>query len=215
MRSALGLVVVAAALAGCGLPTHVRPVPKGQLAAEVSVGGPAALLGGAPVPLPLSAVGARYGASEQVDVSAHLQVTTMAAMRVFAMDVGATALLLEEAGARPALAFSARSYLWTDFRAAGLAFDGTLAASWTFRDWLRPYVSFTGYVDALQGAVHASPAVGLELRLGRFVVGPELRWYAPETRAAGAAVDWLSPGGQGALGLVLFVRRGFLSEKAW
>ena len=209
------LLLVALWGPGCGLPAHVRPVPKGQLAVEAAIGGPAARLGGVPVPLVLSTVGARYGLAEKLDVSLHAHVTTMAVMRVFAADVGAGWLLFDEDGARPALGVSVRGYLWTDFKSAWSAFDAAATASWTFRGWLRPYLSFPVYVDALAGTAHLAPALGLELRLGRFVLGPELRWYAPETRAWGSPADWLSPGGQGAIGLVLFVRRGFLSEAAW
>lgn len=191
------------ALAGCGLNAHVRPVPKGTLAVEAAVGGPAVLLSGAPVPLLLSTVGARYGLVDRLDISVHTHITTLAAFKLFGLDLGLGWLVFDQKGAWPALDLSARFYLFTDFVQAQSAAEVSASVSWLLGEHVMPYATFTVYVDALSGAAHLAPGVGVEFRVGRFAIIPELRWYAPETSARGASVEWLSPGKQGAIGLVL------------
>jgi hypothetical protein len=203
VRGLLRLAALALVASSCGLNAHVRPVDKGTLAVEAAVGGPAVLLSGAPMPLLLSTVGARYGLVDKLDISLHTHITTLAAYKLFGLDLGLGWLLLEQKDARPAVDLSARFYLFTDFQQAQSAVEVSAAASWLIGDSVMPYVNFTVYVDALAGATHLAPGIGAEFRVGRFAIIPEIRWYAPETNLRGASVDWLSPGGWGAFGLVL------------
>ena len=191
------------ALTGCGLNAHVRPLPKGTVAVEAAVGGPALLLSGAPVPLLLSTVGARAGLTNRLDVSLHTHITTLAAFKLFGLDLGMGWLLFDQKGAIPAVDLSARIYLFTDFVQAQPAGELSVSASWLLGEHVMPYLNFTVWVDGLSGAAHLAPGIGVEFRVGRFAIIPEVRWYAPETSASGASVEWLSPGKQGAIGLVL------------
>ena len=204
-RSLLVLASVAAA-SGCGLNAHVRPLPKGTVAIEAAVGGPAVRLSGVPVPLLLSTVGARVGLVDRLDVSVHTHITTLAVFKLFGLDVGLGWLIFEQHGVLPAVDVSARFYVFTDFVQAQSAAEVGTSLSWQVTDWLLPYLTFSVYVDALAGLVHVAPGLGCELRIGRFTLLPELRWYAPETSARGSAVEWLSPFKQGAVGLVLGAR---------
>ena len=191
-------------LSGCGLSTQVRPTPKGVLVAEASVGGPAALLGGAPVPLPLSAVGVSWGFSDRSDLSTHLHVTTLIAQKVAGFDVGSTWLIGEAAGIRPAVSFGWRGYLFTDFDSEALGFvDTGLTASWNLSRRLVPFVNVIAQLSSLGLAVDVSPAIGTQIRFSRFTLQVELRWFAPNRNARGASVEWLSPYKFGAVGLVL------------
>lgn len=188
---------------GCGLTTHVRPVPKGALVAEASVGGPIALVG-APVPLPLTSVGASYGLHERLAVHGHLQPTPLL-LGVLGADAGLTGLLLEEEGWRPALAATGQGYVYTDFgRTAAWWFaDASLTASWLLDGRWLPYATLTGQADFLNGLVTVAPGVGAQVLLGPWALQAEARLYAPTRRTDVSAVPYVSAGGRGAFGLVL------------
>jgi hypothetical protein len=196
-------LLAALLLLGCGLNAHVRPVEKGTLAIEAAVGGPALLVSGAPVPLLLSTVGARYGLVDRLDISLHTHITTLAAYKLFGLDLGLGWLVFDQRGAIPAVDLSARFYFFTDFAQAQSAGELSITTSWLIGEQVMPYLTFTVYVDALAGAAHLAPGIGAEFRVGRFAIIPEVRWYAPETSTRGSSVEWLSPGKYGAIGLVL------------
>ncbi|MHB8875596.1 MAG: hypothetical protein ACYC8T_18075 [Myxococcaceae bacterium] len=192
--------------AGCGLSTHVRPVPKGQLALEASVGGPAARLGGAAIPLPMSTLGASYGVAERVDVSAHTHLTSLAAFKLAGLDLSGTYLALEESGAVPALALTARGYAFTDFASGTLWYaDLSATASYSLGTRTLLFGTLTGQLVAIDGSAHWSPGVGAQFTFGRVALEAEVRWYDASYDVRSSSVSWLSPFKQGALGLVLGV----------
>ena len=186
-------------LAGCGLSTQVRPTPKGVLVGEASVGGPAVLLGGAPVPLPLSTVGVSWGFTDKSDLSTHMHLTTLLAQRIAGFDVGGSWLFVEPSGLRPALCFGWRGYVFTDFSSAALGFfDTAVTASWNLSRRFVPFVTVAAQLSSLGLAVDFSPAVGVQIRFARFSLQAEVRWFAPNQNARGAAAEWLSPYKRGA-----------------
>lgn len=188
---------------GCGLATHVRPVPKGRVQLEASVGGPMADVG-APIPLPLSTVGASYGLLDRMDVHGHVHLTPLAFFNVPGLDVGATYLALEEQGSVPAVAVTSRLYAFSNLRDGTLTYgDLSATASWLLaRRWLT-YGSLTGMVDFLDGRFMWSPAIGEQVLLGSWSLQLEARYYDPTYRSASSAVHWVSAGGYGAFGVVL------------
>ncbi|RKH21635.1 hypothetical protein D7X74_00820 [Corallococcus sp. CA047B] len=90
MRRVFPLAGFFARICACGLPAHVLPVPEGTLALEAGVGGPAVRLEGAPVPLPLSTLGASYGLNGRWDLHAHAHLTPLLGV------AGATWLALDQ-----------------------------------------------------------------------------------------------------------------------
>jgi hypothetical protein len=184
--------------------THVRPTPRHAVAVEASAGGPIALLGAAPVPLPLSTIGASYGVIDGLDVQAHVHLTTLFAFGVAGGDIGATWMPLTQRQARPALAFTGRLYAFTDFHSGTFGYaelSGTV--SWLLATRWLTYGTIGGLVEFNDGYVHWAPGVGEQVQLGRAWLGLEVRWYDAgyETRLSSA--NWLSPGGLGAIGVVL------------
>ncbi|MBN8227863.1 hypothetical protein JYK02_10115 [Corallococcus macrosporus] len=203
MRRVFPLAGFFALACACGLPAHVRPVPAGSLALEAGVGGPAVRLEGTPVPLPLSTLGASYGLNDRWDVSAHAHLTPLL-LGVAGMDVGTTWLALEQDGARPAVALTGRGYVFSDLD-TGALFHGeaTAAASWLLRERFLTYVSGSALYDVVESDVLWSLAAGTRVPFGRFALQLELGWYGPDYDASVAGAEWLTPGGHGALGLVL------------
>jgi hypothetical protein len=202
MRGCLlvGLVLLCSA---CGLPAHVRPVPRGTLALEAAVGGPAALLGPVPVPLPLATVGASYGVAEAVDVQAHAHLTPLI-LGTAGLDVGATWLALPEQGWRPAISLTGRAYGFSDLSSGALFYgEAGAAASYVLGGRYLTYVSTTALYDALADEVLWAVGSGVQVPFNRFALQLEANWYWPTYDASAAPVTWASPGGHGAFGLVI------------
>lgn len=181
----------------------------GRLDAEVAVGGPM-VAAGAPIPLPLSTVGASYGIASRADVHAHLHPTPLIAFGTAGIDAGASVLLLEQLAARPAVTATARGYVFTDFATAVWPYaEISITGSWRAGQRATPFVTLTTQYAFVDRAFSWSPGAGVELTFGRFAAGVELRWYDPTYGRSRTVVPWVSPGDAGALGLVLGARYRF------
>ena len=166
------------------------------------------VLGGTPLPLPLSTVGASYGLGERYDVDGHLHVTS-ALFNVAGLDVGGSYLLLPEKWPAPALSASARVYGFSDFRTGTRAYlELTAAGSYLFKDRFLTYLSATSFLQ-LQGRPIFAVAAGEEVSLGAVGLQLEWRWYGMNRDMRYSAVDWLSIGPLGAWGVVLGARYRF------
>lgn len=183
-------------LAGCALPTQVRPTPRGVVAVEASVGGP--------IPIPFAAVGASVGVHERLSFSGHVQAALADFPKLWGADVGGSVLVLRNDRALPAVSLNARATLFTDFRATPLGtLDLSTAASWDVAERWRPYAAVTVHFEPSNGTVDVAPGVGTEFTFARGAVQLELRWFAPNRDVRQSSVPWLAPFGRGALGLVL------------
>jgi hypothetical protein len=201
MRS-MFLPFLAVLASGCGLATHVRPVPPGTLALEAAVGGPVADLG-VPVPLPLATVGASYGVAESVDVHAHAHLTPLV-LGTAGLDVGATWLSVGEDGWRPAVSLTGRAYGFSDLSTGALFYgEAGAAASWLLGERFLTYLSARGLYDALERDVLWAVGTGVQVPFGRFALQAEASWYAPGYDTSASPVSWASVGGRGAFGVVL------------
>lgn len=211
MRAAL-LLLPALLATGCGLTTQVRPVPRGAVQVEGAVGGPLVRIGPV-IPVPLSAAGVRYGVAERADVAAHVHLTSLS-FGVAGLDVGGTWLALEQDGAVPALSLGGRVYGFTSVHASRdvsprAYVEVSPTASYLLGGRFLSYASATGLVQLAGGRPLLSLAVGEEVRLERWGVQLELRWYQPDYATRFNAADWQGVGGMGALGGVLGVHYRF------
>lgn len=119
MRSFLSLMVAALAV-GCGHVAVVEPAPLGRVQIEGALGGPMVRVGGRPLPVPLTTLGARYGFAERLDVAAHAHLTSLA-FGVGGLDVGGAYQLLLQDGGIPALTINSRLYGFASARGGALA----------------------------------------------------------------------------------------------
>lgn len=202
------LALALMALTGCGLATRVRPVPRGALSPELSIGGPA-IIQTVPIPLPLATVGAAYGVLDGLDVSTHFHLTPLAYAKLFGVDLGLSGVVLRPSGPRPAVALAGRAYFFTDFVSGTLPyFDATAAVSWDAGRF-RPYAMLAVQYAFASRAFGWAIGAGTEIQLGRATLQLELRWYDPTRDVRYAAVEYLSPFKHGALGLQLSGRWDF------
>jgi len=201
VRSLLSLLGVL--LVGCGHTTSVRPTPKDVIQAEAAVGGPLVRLAGLILPVPLSTAGVRYGLGDSYDVAAHLHLTSLS-FGVAGVDIGSTWMPVPQNGALPALSLSGRLYGFGNLRNSPRAYlELTGSASYLAGEHFLTYLSATGLVQFAGGPPLFALAAGEELRFGQLGVQLELRWYEPDISTGYQVVDWVSPGGQGGLGVVL------------
>jgi hypothetical protein len=203
IRRALLLAAIAALFgAGCGVTTRVRPVPEGAWAVEAATGGPIAVLDGTPLPIPLATAGAAYGFAEGWDVHAHLHLTPMA-LGVFGADLGASHLVLDQAGPLPAVNVTGRLYAFTDLRTGLLPYaEVTGAASWHWGERWTTYGALSILYQGLGHRLYVAPTAGQQVDLGRWALQLEARWWAPHYDARQALVPWAGPG-FGAFGVTL------------
>ena len=208
MRFLLVPLILAAATA-CSTVHGVRPLGKGAVEVDLSVGGPVLELFGAPVPLPLTTVGATVGVSEKTNVHAAVHPTGLALFGTFAADVGASTQLLAPEGARPRLMGDL-----TVIGAGGDVAEGSpeggvrvfarpnVTASW---DWGKNgrstvYTSLGGFVQPYPGPnALGTTAVGNLWALGPHHLTTQVEWLAPYASSEPAAPYYYAPGDLGAI----------------
>lgn len=206
MRSFLSLMVAALAV-GCGHVAVVEPAPLGRVQIEGALGGPMVRVGGRPLPVPLTTLGARYGFAERLDVAAHAHLTSLA-FGVGGLDVGGAYQLLLQDGGIPALTINSRLYGFASARGGALALiDATATASYaTTGRGLAFYLAPTLLQPLAAAPITFSVGGGLLARLANTELQLEARWYQPQVNSTYSAADWVGMGSQGALGIVLGVR---------
>ena len=200
--AARALAACALALAsGCGHMSTLRPTPKGQVQAELAVGGPFARISNAPIPIPLSTVGARYGFHERADVHAHFHPTA-AALGVMGLDVGGSLLALQQDGAVPDVTATARVYGFTDFKAFRPYLQVSGVVSWKLWGRVAPFFGADALVQFGASPLFALGA-GLQAIFGRAFVQAEAKWFGVGHDTRYMVVEWLGPANVGAMGVVL------------
>ncbi len=207
-------VALATLASACSTVHGVRPVGKGAVVVDASLGGPITELFGAPVPLPLTTVGATIGVSDKTNVHAAVHPTGVALFGVFAADVGVSTQVLPQAGARPRLmgdltVIGAGGDLAPEGAIGGVRFFArpTVTASW---DWGKDarhalYASLGGFVQPYPGPrALGTVALGNQWGLGRAVhLTTQVEWIAPYASSAPLTPHYYAPGDLGAISLQL------------
>lgn len=211
LLAALGMCVVAVAGAGACTTSHsARPLEPGQNAVAVTLGGPIANIPNiGPIPFPHMTLEGKHGLVRNLDVNYGVHLLPLL-FGVAGAHVGGTWLMLEQEGARPALALGQRVYGFSnriDNRpeksgrfAEWLLSQSEVTASWLVYDQL-VYTGAALYVPLLTPDPKLAPFVGVELKPGldwlRLQV--EARYLAPYINTQYGVVNWVAPGNQGSV----------------
>jgi hypothetical protein len=187
--------------------THaVRTIGKGNTGVETTLGGPVFTNLGAPVPAPNLFVGGRYGVSDDLDVSAHYNLTGP-----FVPGVGLNLVLSGHwFPIQPGLGFqrltvkkgwslggSFSLHSITDFQSGYIAlpvFD--IAFGWRYK-WLNPYVGASLGLNfyrpfASPNVAMLNPYAGADFILGdRASLSLRLTIYDAVYNMYGAQIDWV------------------------
>ena len=202
------LPLCALLLVGCGHISKLRPTPKGQVSAEVALGGPFARVNKAIIPLPLTTVGASYGVAERFDLGAHFHGTA-AAFKIAGLDIGGSRQALVQKGAVPAVTLVGRLFGFTDFRSGFQPYlELGVTGSYRIVERFSPYLNFSSLIQTNAPPLIAAGA-GVEVEFGRFAAQAEFRWFSPNRPTYFNAVEWQGLGGLGAAGLLLGFRYTF------
>ena len=203
--SALPLVL---SLLGCSINHGVRPVGKGNVAVTGSVGGPMVEVFDAPLPLPLTEVGVRYGITERSDLHLGLHPSMYGFFRLAGVDAGGSYLLAPQMGARPALNLDGSLMFVAGDTVPGTPtggsrFFGDLAglASWEWGQ--RGHLAYTGaelFAQPRPWGLYASPVLGNRFQLGRrLALSVEAKWWNPWVDTEDLTLHWIAPANHGAL----------------
>jgi hypothetical protein len=205
--SALPLLL---SLSGCSINHGVRPLGKGKAAVTGSLGGPIVEVFDAPIPLPMTRIGARYGVSDRSDVHLGLHPSMYGFFRLVGVDAGASYLLAPQLGARPAvnldgtLLFVGGDTAEGDPRGGSRLFaDASALASWSWGE--RGNLAYTGaefFAQPRPWGLYAAPVVGNRFQLGEHLgLSLEAKWWNPWVDAEDLTLHYIAPGQQGAISL--------------
>ena len=198
----------------CSTIHGVKPVGKGNVEVGVSLGGPIVEVYGAPIPLPLSTIGATVGVTDTVNIHAAFHPTAAALMGIGELDLGGSWQFLAPRGAVPRLmgdltlvgAYGDQSEGSPEggFR---LFVQPSVMASW---DWgkKKQHTFYTGPTVFIEPAptFHAlgAWAVGERWGLGaRAHLDTELKWIAPYASSYNLVTHYYSPAAMGAISFQL------------
>jgi hypothetical protein len=187
----------------------VRPVGQGNARFSVSAGGPLLIFHGAPVPVPVTTVGAAYGVRDDVDVHADLHPTA-AAYGIAGLDVGFAWHPLH--GPRGALTLGGAVYGFGNGQDAVLLADPWLGGMVRVASWFSLSLGMHNMlrVDTSDPTLRStfpwapSPFLGLAFRTsGTTELELEFRWDAAASNARLAAPQYVNLGDYGTLGVLL------------
>lgn len=224
----VAICLFAAWVSGCAASRAVAPLDKGEHGLTASFGGPFVEFAGAPVPVPLTQLGYRYGIDGKTNVHTALHLTPMVMSRTAGFDVGFARELMTADGPRPRLMLDLTTYWFFGDVADGGADGGfrffpdlSLVATWDLphRKRRRPYRIYLGVDNFMQpwptfGWV-LTPLFGAELpahdRLG---VQLEVQWNQPWADTTPLVPVWKGAGPYGAFAVKIGLNIYLPSSKA-
>lgn len=204
-------------LSGCATSRALAPLEKGQHGVTLSMGGPFVQFAGAPVPLPITQVGYRYGIDGKTDFHTGLYLTNLALFRVGGFDVGFARELVDASGARPRVMVDLTTYWFFGDVSDGGPDGGfrmfpnlQIVTTWDLphREDRRPHRVYLGLDNWVQPfpefRYYLNPFLGTEVRLSK-VAGLQLEagWYAPWVDTTFLQPVWYGPGNLGAVSVKL------------
>ena len=209
VRSLLRFCAVGFLLSACSTTHGVRPLGKGVVEANASLGGPITQVFGAPIPLPLTTVGATVGLTPTTDVHAAIHPTGLIMFGVFAADAGASQQVLENEGARPRLMGDLTLIVAGGDRDPDVGNAGgvtaflqpSFTASW---DWGKAkqcsvYTGITAFIQPADDVnVLGGIYVGNRFGIKKSHVDVELKWLDPWEDNTPIVPEFASPGNLGA-----------------
>lgn len=218
MRSRLSLIL----LTGCATFSTARPLDPGTHLVGATVGGAMIDFGG-PLPIPNVVVEGRHGlprlSDRALDLGYGLNLTGLA-FGLTQGHVGASWLLAEQAGARPAISLGNRVFFAVnvpgtpgrpDPRVQAWGADQLeITGSWQAGKAL-PYVSLSQYIDFRNPEWLLTPALGVQIdpaEPGGLLLQAEARWFGVTREAQATIPPWI-PGTPGALSITLSVGAQF------
>lgn len=214
MRNRLAFLLAALCaltMSACSTVHGIKPLGRGVVEVEGSVGGPITKVYGAPIPLPISTIGTTVGVTDTTNVHGAWHPTAAAVFGLGAGDIGASQQLLAAAGARPRLMADLTLLLAGGDTAKGSPEGGvrffaqpSVIAGW---DWGKAkhqtvYTGITAFIEPTPGP-HALGAwvLGNRFEDKRTQFTMEFKWIDPWESNLPIVPEYYSPGNLGAISL--------------
>lgn len=194
-------------ITGCMTMPGARPLHPGEHQVGVSLGGPIVKFGDANVPLPGAVLEGRSGltylANKPVDLNYGINATAIG-FGIAQLHLGASWLMLDQDGARPALSVTNRLFVGTNALTPQDKAPGTkqawgadqleVSASYLLGQQL-VYLSIAQYTDFGLPDLLLTPALGAMFDFGElngFKLMLEARYYAINKKKSLTTVEWSS-----------------------
>jgi hypothetical protein len=204
-------ILMTGLLSACGVMNSARPLPPGQHAVGLTVGGPMLSTGGLVLPLPNAVFEGRSGLpnllGRNLDVNYGLNLTAIAFGQV-GLHLGGSWQLIGQKSWRPALSITDRLYLYTnaldstkDSREGWALNELVVTGSYALGNQLVYFGLSEGY-DFGTRRLLISPSMGFQAapKSDRFRFQLEAKWYAVNRLPDASNIHWVTPG-RGAIGI--------------
>jgi hypothetical protein len=213
-------LTVISSLSGCAARTNLRPVGRGNVTVNASVGGPIVAAFGTHMPIPYGTVGANYGIADNCNLTGSLHLLPLA-YEIIGMDFGAGIFPVLNDGMIPTVGVHQSIMLFGSikpnvddrFRAYPIT-SATFA--WQFSNGLvysgvdlTSILSSADYDDEAPSFI-LSPFAGHRWQLSRLTgLLLELKWHGANIRSDQLAVEYTSVGRHGALAPFISIEKRF------
>jgi hypothetical protein len=196
------------------------PLGEGNMDANVSLGGPFIPLTEPKTPAPYAVAGINYGASERLNLSGNLHITSLF-YKVAGIDFGAAYFPLLNKGSVPAIGIEPRLLFYSSLKSDVESririyplISGSAAWKWgsgiiyTGLDVVIP-VSKPDYNDDYSTLI-LSPFAGYKWKLGNsYNLYTEIKWQGANIRSDMVAVEYVDINRYGALAFMFSISRSF------
>jgi hypothetical protein len=205
-------------LASCGAHTNIEPAGKGKINLNASLGGPFVRAFDASIPMPYLMAAAEYGISSNIDVNANIHILPLF-YKLAGMDLGVTYYPVLNHGVIPTIAINLRGlfysslkneiedrfrfYPMTSLTAAWQAYNGKVYLG---SEFVVPFSDLDYQEDNPYPVI--SPLLGYKLELGeKNALYAEAKWQGVNISSDKLAVEYIHPGGNGAIGIFFSFER--------
>jgi hypothetical protein len=199
---------------GCA-PSHAgRTVGQGVIQAEGNLGGPFITNLGRPIPVPNIPVGVRYGITDRIDISGHVNLLPIIMGGFLAFDASATWGLVKHSGTRGwNLATGTGFVFFSDFRdGARIAPLLDMAGGYTI-EWFTPFVGAEMAIDFWGMNVVVNPYAGFEIDISNLTLGASVVWFYPGYNWYASTIKYVSPNEQGGIGILIGIKYRWDTKK--
>ncbi len=220
MKKTILLLLSSLLLFSCAAHTHLQPLGKGNVDANVSFGGPIIKALGTQIPVPYLTGGLEYGASESINLFTNLHMLPLA-YKMAGLDAGFSWYPIEQNGLKPTIGIhpflmcfaSLKSDIEEKYRVYPVV---SFSSAWQTGkgqffgglDMAAP-ISDPDYDDDAESLIF-SPFVGYEWKLGRNTrLITEIKWNGSNIASENLAVDYLPISGYGAITTLFALERSF------
>jgi hypothetical protein len=199
--------VLALGLGACATSHFARPLGRGNVVAQASLGGPLVEVSGTPLATPILVAGVGYGATERWDVFARADATAALYGDLHLEPGAAFHPVVREAGLVPTVTVAVSAHVLTDFHDARVGPQLSALAAWRVGALHRHLVYLGADAGTLvpgRARLLAGPLAGAEARVSRRAgVTLEVKWLSPWYDTEPLAPTWISPGDHGYLSILL------------